>query len=53
MDKNNNYNAPQPPQQAYGQGQGQGGDMYQASDGKWYPRSAMPQNWQPNQGNSY
>ena len=30
-------------------------DMYQASDGKWYPRSSMPQNWQQGQQqqNSY
>ncbi|WVR09010.1 hypothetical protein IAU60_006070 [Kwoniella sp. DSM 27419] len=24
--------------------------MYQASDGKWYPTSSMPQNWQQGQG---
>lgn len=30
----------------------QGNDMYQANDGKWYPRAQMPQNWQqgPSQG---
>ncbi|WWC91145.1 uncharacterized protein L201_006086 [Kwoniella dendrophila CBS 6074] len=24
--------------------------MYQASDGKWYPTSSMPQGWQQQQG---
>ena len=24
--------------------------MYQASDGKWYPRSQMPDNWQGGSG---
>lgn len=27
-----------------------GNDMYQASDGKWYPRSQMPDNWQQQGG---
>ncbi|EIW65763.1 hypothetical protein TREMEDRAFT_66137 [Tremella mesenterica DSM 1558] len=26
-----------------------GQDMYQANDGKWYPRAQMPQNWQQGQ----
>ncbi len=30
-----------------------GNDMYQASDGKWYPRSQMPENWQGGGGQGY
>ncbi|WVQ81475.1 hypothetical protein IAT38_003599 [Cryptococcus sp. DSM 104549] len=33
----------------YPQQQHQGQQMYQASDGQWYPVAAMPQNWQPGQ----
>ncbi|ORY33104.1 hypothetical protein BCR39DRAFT_586664 [Naematelia encephala] len=37
-------NKPSYPQQNQG-----GQQMYQASDGKWYPVAQMPQNWNQNQ----
>ncbi|WWD21343.1 hypothetical protein CI109_105827 [Kwoniella shandongensis] len=35
---------------AYPQTEQNGQQMYQASDGRWYPTSSMPQNWQGPQG---
>ncbi|KAK8844001.1 hypothetical protein IAR55_006794 [Kwoniella newhampshirensis] len=36
---------------AYPQAEQNGQQMYQASDGKWYPTASMPQNWPgPQQG---
>jgi hypothetical protein len=31
----------------------EGQQMYQASDGKWYPTAQMPQNWQPQPNQQY
>ncbi|RSH95161.1 hypothetical protein EHS25_000247 [Saitozyma podzolica] len=38
---------------SYPQMEQEGQQMYQASDGKWYPTAQMPQNWQPQPNQQY